>query len=307
MTVRAGSCSVIIPAYNAAAFVGATVESVLAQTCAPAKVVVVDDGSHDDTVAVVAAYEPAVTLVSRTNGGPGAARNTGVAATESEYVAFLDSDDLWAPTRLEACLELLERDPAVQIATANSYLMYGDEPSEKVMYGDRYPYAFPAAEDQLATVARDNFLPSSIVLRRALFDQVGGYDEDRALISSEDYEICLRLMLAGARAGLIREPLGWYRLRDDALSANVSGQWAAHLLAIERNLPALRKLGVPIPGSTSFELARRAAERGALGKNVDLALLGLRSNDLPAARRVRAFASSLVKSIPVALRARAAS
>jgi glycosyltransferase involved in cell wall biosynthesis len=297
---------VIIPAYNAAAFVGATVESVLAHTCAPAEIIVVDDGSTDDTVAALGTYGSAITVVCQPNGGPGRARNTGVARSVSEYVAFLDSDDLWEPERLARCLALLQEDSRVQIAAADAHLLYDDTRSDKVMYGDLYPADFPEPDRQLAKIAHANFLPSSIVLPRTLFDQVGGYDEDRALISSEDYELNMRLLLAGARAGLIREPLGWYRLRGDSLSANAAANWTSHLLAVERNLPALRAHHVDVPGSVVFELSRRAAEAGRAGASVSHAFTGLRSRDLPVSRRARAFLSSLVKSIPAALRTRPA-
>ena len=92
--------SVVIPAFNAARYLGAALGSVLAQTLPPAEIVVVDDGSTDDTAQIAQAF-PGVRLVPRDHGGIAAARNAGVAATSAHWIAFLDADDLWLPDKLE--------------------------------------------------------------------------------------------------------------------------------------------------------------------------------------------------------------
>src|SRR5687767_11564824 len=95
------SVSVIIPAYNAALWVGRAIESALRQTVPPAEILVVDDGSSDDTAKTVEPYAPLVRLIRRDNGGPAAARNTGAKASLGGWLALLDSDDAWLPTKLE--------------------------------------------------------------------------------------------------------------------------------------------------------------------------------------------------------------
>ena len=104
--------SVIMPAYNRAAFIGAALHSVVAQTLGDWECIVVDDGSTDGTCAVVremAAKEPRIRLIEQANAGPGAARNKGAAAATGKYLAFLDSDDLWMPWALETYREALEK------------------------------------------------------------------------------------------------------------------------------------------------------------------------------------------------------
>ena len=103
--------SVIIPSYNSARFLATAIDSVLAQTTPVAEVFVVDDGSTDDTSALVesyvARYPKLIRYIPQANGGPGAARNTGLQAASSDWVAFLDADDWWKPEKLARQLAVL--------------------------------------------------------------------------------------------------------------------------------------------------------------------------------------------------------
>jgi GT2 family glycosyltransferase len=104
-----GLVSVVIPSYNRAHLIGETIESVLAQTYRPVEIIVVDDGSRDDTRAVVQRYGPEVRYLYQSNAGVSAARNTGLAAARGEFIALLDSDDIWLPWKLAAQVALLRR------------------------------------------------------------------------------------------------------------------------------------------------------------------------------------------------------
>src|SRR5438034_9298591 len=103
--------SVIIPTYNYARYLAAAIESALAQTYAPLEIIVVDDGSTDDTLRILGAYGNRLRVLRQANQGAGAARNAGIAAARGEYVAFLDSDDLWHPRKLELQLARFASDP----------------------------------------------------------------------------------------------------------------------------------------------------------------------------------------------------
>lgn len=113
--------SVVIPAYNAAAYVGRAIESVLAQRRPASEIIVVDDDSQDDTRKVVAGYAPTVRYLWQKNGGSNAARNTGIQAAAGPWVAFLDADDEWLPGRLALQVELLKAHPQLRWATGNYY------------------------------------------------------------------------------------------------------------------------------------------------------------------------------------------
>ena len=103
--------SVVIPAFNVGKFIARTLDSVLAQTRAADEIIVVDDGSTDNTAEVVRSYGTKVNFIQQDNAGASTARNTGIKAAQSEWVAFLDGDDEWLPEKLEVQLSLPERNP----------------------------------------------------------------------------------------------------------------------------------------------------------------------------------------------------
>ena len=102
------SVTVIIPAYNGAAYIARAVESALAQTHKPLEVLVVDDGSTDRTAEIVAAMPPPVRLIRKENGGPASARNLGAREAKGNWLALLDADDLWQPVKLETQIKAIE-------------------------------------------------------------------------------------------------------------------------------------------------------------------------------------------------------
>ena len=115
------SISVVIPAYNAEKFINRAIDSVLAQTYQPDEIIVVDDGSTDDTVSVVSKYGSQVKLIRQENAGASAARNSGINAATCQWIAFLDSDDEWLPEKLQLQIELLKRDPNLVWTAGNYY------------------------------------------------------------------------------------------------------------------------------------------------------------------------------------------
>lgn len=112
--------SVVIPCYNAAPFLAAAIDSTLGQTSPPLEVIVVDDGSTDDSARIAQEYGPPVRVIRQTNQGESAARNRGIAAARGDWVAFLDADDLWVPTKLERQID------AIRGAAPEVVCVYGD-------------------------------------------------------------------------------------------------------------------------------------------------------------------------------------
>src|SRR5437868_1326235 len=111
MTRQPGVVSVVIPAYNAAQWIEETIATVLAQTYRPLDVIVVDDGSMDETRSAVKKFDDQIRYIHQPNSGVGAARNTGIRSARGEYVAFLDADDLWDAHKVEEQIALLHRCP----------------------------------------------------------------------------------------------------------------------------------------------------------------------------------------------------
>ena len=203
--------SAIIPTYNRAHIVYEAVESVLAQTYPHIEVVVVDDGSQDDTLARLERYEDRIRVVSQANAGPAAARNRGIAVSSGELIAFLDSDDIWLPQKIERQVALLQRAGApVPCCLCNIMMKWnsGDRASFDIAFlkPSTEEGVWLNADEVLAT--RFVLFNQGIVIRREVLEKIGGFDESIRYL--EDYEFPLRLSLEGPWA-FIDTPLVVWR------------------------------------------------------------------------------------------------
>jgi glycosyltransferase involved in cell wall biosynthesis len=203
--------TVLMPAYDAARFIGEAIESVLAQTFSHWELVVVDDGSTDGTREVVAAYDdPRIRLLTTEHSGlPAVARNRGLASSRSPHVAFLDADDLWRPHKLARQLAVLKSRPEVGLVYTNF---------EQLRAGALEPVVpLPGLTEsgpQFERLAVGNYIAnSSVLLRRNLLARHGQFDEDPFLRGTEDFELWLRLAPHTTFA-YVEEPLLIYRLHD---------------------------------------------------------------------------------------------
>jgi glycosyltransferase involved in cell wall biosynthesis len=207
--------SVITPAWNAADFLAETLDSVLAQTFRDWEMLVVDDGSTDETAQIVSAYartHARIRLLRQPNAGPSAARNRGMRHARGRFFAFLDSDDRWAPRFLEAQLGVFERHAETALVTGNGYVLGGPfdgRPSRPLTHG--HP-VLPLTE----LIANESAVFIMTVFRREVFETIGGLDEGQW--RSEDYDFWLRAAIAGFILRRNPEPLGWYRVRGNSLS-----------------------------------------------------------------------------------------
>jgi glycosyltransferase involved in cell wall biosynthesis len=183
--------SVIIPTYNRAALVREAVESVLGQTYSDFEVVVIDDGSTDETEEVLRSFDdPRVKVIRRSNGGVAAARNSGLIAARGDYLAFLDSDDLALPERLSLQLSAMEENPDAGLVYG---LYYGATSTQREgkLAGNCYS---EIALSQL--LLGPLFLWSTVMIRRTWLEQVGSFFEEDLRVG-EEWELTLRLALAG--------------------------------------------------------------------------------------------------------------
>lgn len=253
--------SIIIPAYNAEAYLRETVDSALAQTHPDVEVIVVDDGSTDGTRAILDSYGDRIVAVTQPNGGPAAARNHALRLATGEYVGLLDADDLWAPTRAERCLALLEADPSLTGVLTDSW-RFSDDPAAatECIYRDRRGGVFPARDEQLAASARGNFLTASVFVRREVVVALGGFDP--AIFGAEDYDLWCRILLAGGAFALVEEPLSWYRVVEGSVSSNRSRQWRVHLQVFDKHLEAWLARGCRPARLEAASLGRVREARG---------------------------------------------
>jgi glycosyltransferase involved in cell wall biosynthesis len=205
--------SVIVAAYNVADVIGEALESIQAQTIAPLEVIVCDDGSTDDLDGALEPYRDAIVLLRQQNGGEAAAKNTAAAAARGDFVAILDADDIYFPNRLEALSALAQARPDLDILTTDGLLCVDDRIVRRNY--DR-SWRFESADQRRAILER-NFIFGLAAVRRERLCQHGGFDE--SIRWTTDWDLWLRLILAGARAGCVAEPLALYRLRETSLTA----------------------------------------------------------------------------------------
>jgi glycosyltransferase involved in cell wall biosynthesis len=206
--------SVVIPAYNRAGVVGRAVDSALAQTLEDVEVIVVDDGSSDDTEAVLGAYDDTrLRIISHEkNRGRSAARNTGLDAAAGEYVAFLDSDDRWLPGKLERQVAALrERDDSWVGIYCEFLAPAPTRLGRAVGWLSKHVFATPRVREGQRDLAREiltmNVLMgpgSTLLVRRDALERTDGFDEE--LVDHEDWDLVLQLLELGGIAHL-DEPL----------------------------------------------------------------------------------------------------
>ncbi|OGL66803.1 hypothetical protein A3B21_00160 [Candidatus Uhrbacteria bacterium RIFCSPLOWO2_01_FULL_47_24] len=211
--------SVVCPTYNSVAFVEKTIRTVLEQSVSPFELIISDDGSSDMTLEVVrqaTGQAPfPVQILQNTHAGPGAARNAGIQAAKGEWIAFLDSDDLWHKRKIERVTKEIEQHSGVNFFCHNVYhFLNGKQVLTDL--ASRYRHGIPLPK-QLFT---NYFIgTSAVVCKRDILLSYNGFDE--TLPSAQDYEMWLR-MSPSLNIVMIPEALVWYIDRPESISANNS-------------------------------------------------------------------------------------
>ncbi|HEX8833653.1 MAG TPA: glycosyltransferase [Abditibacteriaceae bacterium] len=204
--------SVIIPAYNYAAYIGQTLESLQTQTFAGWQCVVVDDGSTDDTPEIVRSHamqDARFTLIPLQNGGPSAARNAGIRESTGEYLQFLDADDLLEPRKFEHQVAYLDEHPEVDFVYGPTRYFRNEFPDERTLSIDGGDFDWTTENSASGKTLIDALLRSNLttihapLVRRGLIEQIGGFNE--AMRYMEDWDLWLRGALHGARYHFLQQ------------------------------------------------------------------------------------------------------
>ena len=224
--------SVLVPAYNGEAFIGEALASLSSQTFGGFEAIVVDDGSTDQTAALVANVARSDTrfrLIRQSNAGTQAARNTALAAARGAWVALLDQDDVWRPRKLEAQLALADADPGANLLFTNYEVWDGNSVLET-----RYakPEKFPEGDVALGLARSCLFGASTVMIPRALAVSLSGFDV--SLRNTGDWDLWLKVAEAGIEARGSFTPLVLYRVWGGNESAN-------HLRTADERVQVLEK------------------------------------------------------------------
>ncbi len=249
--------SVVIPSYNCANYVGEAVESVLAQSRPPHEVIVVDDGSTDDTATALRPYLGRIRVLSQANRGLPAARNAGAALATAPWIAFLDADDTWLPEKLSRQMTL------------------ADDPAVALIYSDRFNTGargtLPAVQGhRLELYEGDIFVPllvqgnhltaSSAVVRADVFRALGGFAEH--LRAAEDWDLWVRVA-ENHRVAVCREPLVCYRYHATQMSGDPRRMRDARREVVDRALATPR--GRALDPGVRREILGSVARNNAMG------------------------------------------
>jgi glycosyltransferase involved in cell wall biosynthesis len=216
-----GLVSVIVPAYNADAFIDEALDSAFAQDFRPLEVIVVDDGSTDRTAEIASQYD--VQLVRQANGGPAAARNAGLARARGEYIAILDADDVWPQDRVSCLVEALGSGAGIAFGLSEIFLTPG-QPK---------PDHFP---DRLTKPVQNHM--AAMMTRRSVFELVGRFDEHLRL--SEDVDWFMRARDAGVEVVSVDHLVLRYRIHAENTSRDKAGAQATMLHALRSSLARRR-------------------------------------------------------------------
>lgn len=198
------SISVIIPAYNSADYISRCIDSVLNQTFQDFEILIIDDGSTDNTREIIESYtDKRIICLKQENAGPAAARNKGLEQAKGEYIAFLDADDMWTPDKLETQIKCFSENN--KLCLVFSALQLINENREVFHIKKHKKYSNDELLKQLLTDYPENIpLPSTVMLKKSYLDETGFFNPK--LYTGEDFDLWLRLILKGEFC-YIDEPL----------------------------------------------------------------------------------------------------
>lgn len=246
--------SIIIPSYNCRPWIGEAIDSALSQTWRPIEVIVVDDGSTDGTADWASAhYGERIRVFRQSNRGAAAARNTGLASAQGEYIQFLDADDIITPHKLEIEVAYLQAHPECAGVHSDIEHFYDQEPDRRDPWPRRHLFRsnYPLA----SLVDGGIFHIQSCIFRKEWVDRVGFFDED--LPTAEDWDWILRLVQMGGQIDFVPGESGlFYRVRPGSMSRQ-------RVLHATGCIAVLRKLSRGIPDPVE---RNRLGIRRAIGK-----------------------------------------
>lgn len=223
--------SIVIPAFNPGNLILETINSVLNQTYQNFEIIIVDDGSTDNTKEIIKSYnDKRIKYFFQDNCGiPAKVRNRGAALSSGEYIAFLDHDDIWMDNKLAKQIEIVSNDAEIAMVSTNGYYLFDNEKSSEIMISGFKSSYF--SERNL--FPGNSVFQSSVIINKKAFETLGGFNESTELKAIEDYDLWLRLFKK-FKCYFISEPLAYYRIHGNATSGG-------EIKSLERDIVHLEK------------------------------------------------------------------
>jgi len=291
--------SAIVPAFNRAATVGRAIDSILGQTYPRVEVIVVDDGSVDETPRVLEGYGDRIRAIRQENAGPSAARNRGIREARGEIVTFLDSDDEWRPTKIARQVDLLARaGPDVACCICDTTMRYADGVEKRAF--DESALRPPEAEGLWTNVlsfisTRFLLFNQAAAVRRSALVECGGFDEGLRIM--EDYDLALKLAALGPWAYLDEPLVLWHGGAENSLSESAYRDPERLYVPLVEIIGRALASDWPLDASTRFFLRTRRRIARA-----EIAAARLRRRGSAVARATAALVAGLARTATRALR-----
>ena len=219
--------SVIIPTYNRTHLLPRALDSILSQSCLPNEIIVVDDGSTDDTSVLMTSVYPEIVFIQQSNTGVSCARNVGIKRASGDWIAFLDSDDEWFPEKLEVQMNALYKNPELKICHTNEiWIRNGTRVNPKKKHEKFGGWIFQKCLP-LCCIS-----PSSVIIHKSIFDEAGLFDD--SLLVCEDYDLWLRITARNPVLYIEKPLLRKYGGHNDQLSRKYWGMDRFRIKSLEK-------------------------------------------------------------------------
>lgn len=223
--------SIIMPAYNAEKTIKESIESVLTQTYQNWELLIVNDGSKDNTSSVVSSYDDVrIKLIEQVNGGVANARNNGLQKAQGEYIAFLDSDDLWTIDKLEKQINYFQENIEVGLVYTDRKCFF--ENVDKA-FDCEYKESIDIDDNYLRLLIYDYIATLTVMIKREVIVNVGLFDKE--LFGTEDWDLWIRIAKK-YKIGHLKERLAYYREHDGGISKNFDRHSVEERKVIEKHV-----------------------------------------------------------------------
>jgi teichuronic acid biosynthesis glycosyltransferase TuaG len=246
--------SIVMSAYNAEKYIGATIDTVLIQTYENWEFIIVNDGSIDHTQEILEAYalkDSRIKVINQVNQGQAAGRNNGFKVAKAFWIAYLDSDDLWHPTKLEKQVQVAAENPNCDVIFTEGWNFYNDDLNQRRRYSTQAGH-YDNVQFYRAQLDKNIITVCSILVKRTLIELIGGWNEDAVIQGCEDFDYWFRMARSGANFICLPEQLFYYRIHTSNFSKKRAKMIMAEASVLVKNYdPDLIKRS---GGSLAFQL-----------------------------------------------------